>query len=435
MTGAQTLAAFRRALIPAVAAGLVVMAMVVGVLLSKPPSYMARISLQATPNKADSAFTNDFAGVVAMTMQALPELAVSDGTLKAVRDKVPGAPDAATLRGAITVELVPGSGVARVAVVTGNQSTTLAVLTVVLDQITKADLLAPVASFRPIGSGNASAQLVEGDPNLAVGLGLVAALVVALLTVALVQTISPRLLTAGDVERVVDDVWHGGRDAPPVVDLKRASSGLNLLAAHLLSQNPRATEVTVVPTGPPWRGDLARQLRNALRTLRVAREVGLEGATASAPTGQTTQTAMNGLGATNVLPGGNGNGAGGVGAGGNGAGGNGAGGVGIGGGGGAGGVSSGGAAGSGTEPVASRSVVHTAEMPLIPEPARGRGLFTGPMAAGTGSAAAQAAAAAAGNGTHLVVTVRLGRTTPVALTTALIALRTHGTGVAGVAVS
>jgi hypothetical protein len=36
---------------------------------------------------------------------------------------------------------------------------------------------------------------------------------------------------------------------------------------------------------------------------------------------------------------------------------------------------------------------------------------------------------------HLVVTVRLGRTTPVALTTALIALRTHGTGVAGLAVN
>ena len=410
MTGAQTLAAFRRALIPAVAAGLVVMAMVVGVLLSKPPSYMARISLQATPNKADSAFTNDFAGVVAMTMQALPELAVSDGTLKAVRDKVPGAPDAATLRGAITVELVPGSGVARVAVVTGNQSTTLAVLTVVLDQITKADLLAPVASFRPIGSGNASAQLVEGDPNLAVGLGLVAAIVVALLTVALVQTISPRLLTAGDVERVVDDVWHGGRDAPPVVDLKRASSGLNLLAAHLLSQNPRATEVTVVPTGPPWRGDLARQLRNALRTLRVAREVGLEGATVSAPTGQLS---VSGLGATNVLPGSNGGIAGGgsTGSGANGAGG----------------------AGSEAELAPSRSVVNTAQLPTIPEPTRNRGLFTGPMAAGSGAAAQ--AVAAAGNGTHLVVTVRLGRTTPVALTTALIALRTHGTGVAGVAVS
>jgi len=415
MTGAQTLAAFRRALIPAVAAGLVVMAMVIGVLLSKPPSYMARISLQATPNKADSAFTNDFAGVVAMTMQALPELAVSDGTLKAVRDKVPGAPDAATLRGAITVELVPGSGVARVAVVTGNQTTTLAVLTVVLDQITKADLLAPVASFRPIGSGNASAQLVEGDPNLAVGLGLVAAIVVALLTVALVQTISPRLLTAGDVERVVDDVWHGGRDAPPVVDLKRASSGLNLLAAHLLSQNPRATEVTVVPTGPPWRGDLARQLRNALRTLRVAREVGLEGATVSAPTGQLS---VSGLGATNVLPGSNGGIAGG----------------GIAGGGSTGsGANGAGGAGSEAELAPSRSVVNTAQLPTIPEPTRNRGLFTGPMAAGSGAAAQ--AVAAAGNGTHLVVTVRLGRTTPVALTTALIALRTHGTGVAGVAVS
>jgi hypothetical protein len=33
-----------------------------------------------------------------------------------------------------------------------------------------------------------------------------------------------------------------------------------------------------------------------------------------------------------------------------------------------------------------------------------------------------------------VVTVRLGGTTPTALTTALVALRTHGSGISGVAV-
>lgn len=382
MTGAQTLAAFRRALVPAVAVGLVTMALVVGVLLSRSPSYQARLSLYAKPATSSSTTAGNYGEIVSTNMPALSELAASDGTLQAIKAAVPGAPDADVLRGQITVELVPASGVARITVVGASAQTATDVLKALLVQIDKADLLAPVAALRPTGSQELRAELVERDPSLALGLGIIAALVASLSTVVLVQTLRPRLLTPQDVEKVVHDVFEDGDDAPPVVDLRDPSSGLNLLAAHLLSQNPLVNEVTVVPTGPVWRGDLARQLRNALRNLRVAREVGVAGSAFSSAPAASGNGARNG--ATGELSG-----------------------------------------------------------PAMPAPVRRGALFSDPISSSTRTAARPGAAQQTtpggsplsdGGPSHLVVTVRLARTTPVALQTALIALRTHGTGVAGVAV-
>jgi hypothetical protein len=387
MTGAQTLAAFRRAVFPALAVGVAMMALVMGLLLSRPQAYSARIGLVASAAD-DKGSAGDFGSVVATTMPALPELAVSDGTINAVRDQVPDAPDAGTLRKSITVELVPASGVARISVQTDNQATTIQVLKVLVAQIQAADLLAPVAVLKPIGSGTPSAQLVERDPQLAVGIGLVAAVVSSLLMVVLVQTLSPRLLTPLDVERVVDEVFEGSPTTPPVVDLKKRGSGLNLLAAHLLSQNPSVTEVTVVPTGPPWRGDLARQLRGALRTLRVARDVGLPATTfASADVTPAMAAAMADWAARPFE----------------------------------GGVLQ-------TSPIGlPAEVIRGAEQSNKRRGPQGGGIVSTVDFSQNGSAEPTPS--------HLVVTVRLGRTTPVALTTALIALRTHGTGVAGLAVN
>jgi capsular polysaccharide biosynthesis protein len=387
MTAAQTLAAFRRAALPAIAVGLVAMALVVSVLLSRPVKYQARVGMVATlaPGTTTS---GDFGAVVAMNMPAVPVLAVSDSTIKAVQDQVKGAPDPDTLRGSIVVDLVPASSVARVTVTSDNQQTALAVARVVQQQIQRADLLAPVAVLKPIGSDNTSAQLVERDPKLALGLGLVVAMIASMATVVLVQALRPRLLTTADVERVVDEVFEGDADAPPVVDLKEAGPGINLLAAHLLSQAPQVSEVTVVPAGPGWRGDLARQLRGALRTLRVAREVGL-------PTESYGGNGGNGAPAT------------------------------------ANGSHNGGLSST------ARGIAETGSLPLeLLAGSRGP-LKQAKRATATATAAEPPAEIPpSGEGfSHLVVTVRLGRTTPVALTTALIALRTHGAGIAGIAVS
>jgi hypothetical protein len=418
MTAAQTLAAFRRAALPAIAVGLAAMAMVMAVLLSRPATYQAQIGVVASLTSSDRASTGDYGAVVAMTMQALPQLAVSDPTIKAISDQLknsPNPPDPDTLRKNITVDLVPSSGVARITVISSDQQTAIAVLKAVLEQIQKADLLAPVATLKPLGGVNPSAQLVERDPKLALGLGLVAAVIATLTTVVLVQALRPRLLTPGDVERVVDDVFEGDADAPPVVDLKEAGSGINLLAAHLLSQAPHVSEVTVIPAGPAWRTDLARQLRSALRTLRVAREVGLPAdpypgdrgagsiATAAAATAANGRRAARGIAETGSLP---------------------------------------------LELLAGARRARTtpggaaAQSPFAGYD--GGAGSTGTRNTGGGGSGGMGGGGTGGMGgefkgpdglSHLVVTVRLGRTTPVALTTALIALRSHGAGIAGVAVS
>jgi hypothetical protein len=385
MTGAQTLAAFRRALIPALVVGLGILAIVAAALLSRPEAYSARLGLVASPKITQGGGANqvappDYGAVVSLTMQALPELAVSDGTIAAVRAAVPGAPEAAELRAAITVELVPGSSVARVSVVGEDRASAVAMLKALVGQIQQANLLAPVAELKPIGSADGTTQLVSRDPKLALGLGMVAGLVGSLLTVVLVQALRPVLLTAPDAERVVEEVFEH-TEPPPVVDVREDVQGTRLLAAHLLGQNPIVTEVNVVPAGPPLRTDLAPRLRNALRDLRVARDVGL------LPADPFTGERSDVFGSTPGAPSGNGT------------------------------------------PAAQQAPVGG---PARAEGAARRpGLFApiGPPGA-AGSSGGEGAAPLS----HLVLSVRLGKTTPTALTTALVAMRTHGTGVAGVAV-
>lgn len=393
MTGAQTLAAFRRALLPAIAAGIGVLALVLLVLLTRPVSYDARIGLVASPKVTGQGMPSDYYGaVVSLTMQALPELAVSDGTLTAIRAAVPQAPSVAELRTSITVELVPGSGVARVSVVARERATAVSMLNALITEIQRADLLAPAAELEAIGAGGPTTQIVERDPLLALGLGLVGGLIASLITVVAVQALRPRLLTVADVEQVVEEVFAAD-EPPPVVALDDRDQGLTLLAAHLLAQKPVATGVTVVPAGIPLRDDLAPRLRNALRTLRVARDAGLPvGPAVASRSGHPFEQWLEA--GTKVV-----------------------------------------------EPATMPSGVPIAgpdggpdDAPAAPAPRR-QGMFGTIAPPGAGAGADNVPAAVSPNPlSHLVVTVRLGGTTPTELTTSLVAMRTHGTGVAGVAV-
>jgi hypothetical protein len=432
VTGAQTLAAFRRALLPVLLAALVTLAGVVGLMMSRPPSYQVRVALIATPveSRAAAGSGMDFGQVVSLGMPSLPEYVVADDVLAAVEAQVPGAPDAGVLRSAITVELVPASGVARVAVSTDDPATARAVLRVVVRQIAKADLLAPVAVLKPIGTSDPAAEVVGRDPLLALGLGLVAAIAVSLLTVVLVQTLRPRLLTHADVERIVDSLFEG-EAPPPVVEVRQDGRGVDLLAAYLIAQDPQVLDVKVVASGPPLAGDFSRQMRSALRKVTTAREAGLAldpfgpGADPLARSGgrqsarHRTMAMQEGREFDDVQ------------------------------------LSANGAdASPGRAVNVLRGVVDPTPVMGVPLPSESLHRPGGPGTPGAvrtltttrpqpGAVPAPASSAPAGTGqtaseadaTHLVVTVRLRRTTPVALTTTLITLRTHGTGIAGVAVS
>ncbi len=366
MTGAQVFAAFRRAMVPALAAGLAVLGIVVALMMSRPAQYSARIGLVAAPRVSAGSTSSEFGAVVSQTMPALPELAVADGTLTAVRAAVPDAPSVKALRAAITVELVPGSSVARVSVVDTDQARAARLLSALVEQIRKADLLSPVAELKTIGAGPPLVQEAGRDSRLALGLGLFAGLLASLVTVVLVQALRPRLLTAPDVESVVRDVFDDGIDTPPVVTIREDPQAVSLLAAHLMARNPTATQVKVVAAGPELSGDIASRIRNALLTLQVTRDTGV-------------MALGEGLG----LPDG---------------------------------------ADSFPSPALPGGVRHAASRERRPAP-------FGPLGSGKAIDPDGVSPLA-----HTVVTVNLGRTTPTALTTALVATRTHGSGVAGVAV-
>ncbi len=246
MTGAQALAALRRAVVPAVLAAGITMALVLVLLLSRDPQHQARVGLVATPVASGDQADPDYGAVVSSIMPALPEVAVSTPVLDRLGDRLPGI-DAATLGELVSVELVPASGVARVTVVGTSPEEATAVLEAVVATIVGSDLLAPVGTFTVLGDVDAETTQVRPDPLLAGGLGVLAAVVVGLLAVAAVQVLRPRLLTVADVERVLSSVASGD---VPVVAMDGRQRGLDVLVARLALAAPEARNVKSFPAGP-----------------------------------------------------------------------------------------------------------------------------------------------------------------------------------------
>ncbi len=242
MTRSQALAALRRAIVPAVVAAGSTMAVVLLLLLTRDPVYQARVGIVATPVATGNQADPDYGAVVSSIMPALPEVAVSTPVL----DRLPGM-DSTTLTESVSVELVPASGVARVTATGDSPEAATAVLQAVTSEIVGSDLLAPVGTFTVLGDVEAETTQVDPDPLLAGGLGALAAVVVGLLAVALVQVLRPRLLTVADVEQVVRSI---ASPAVPVVALGRRERGLDLLAALLAAEAPEATRVRSFPAGP-----------------------------------------------------------------------------------------------------------------------------------------------------------------------------------------
>lgn len=246
MTRSQALAALRRALLPAVLAAAVTMALVVLILVNRASEYQARVAVVATPVQGRDQALQSYGSVVSSVLPAIPELAVSSQVLDRVHQQVPDTTQA-QLQQSVAVELVPASGVARVTVTGDSPAAATAVLRAVVDGIRSSDLLAPVATFRVLGNVDVPPTEVRPDPLLATGLGALAAVLVALLTVAAVQIARPRLLTISDVEQVVKSTTPG---SVPVVALSGHQGALDLLVTRVAAAAPAATRVVPYAAGP-----------------------------------------------------------------------------------------------------------------------------------------------------------------------------------------
>lgn len=269
MTRSQALAALRRALGPALLAAAVMLALVLGLLLSRSPTYRARVAVVATPVVGADGSNQDYGAVVSSVLPAVPELAVSTDVLDRLRGRYPKMSQA-DLEQSVAVELVPASGVARITATGASRAETTAVLRAVTDVVGTSDLLSPAGTFRVLGDVGVRPTEVRPDPLLAAGLGALAAALVALLTVAAVQIARPRLLTVSDVERVVRSV------APahvPVVTHDRRSATVDLLVLHLVAAAPAATRVVSFTAGPVYADGLVQALAERLQQRVLSRGV------------------------------------------------------------------------------------------------------------------------------------------------------------------
>lgn len=228
---------------------LVVAGSVFAVIRSQPPQYQARIGLIAAPDLAgppptsSSDFLNaQFGVVVSLGLAAVGEVAHSPSVVEAASRAVSPPPAPADLAGAVSVEYVPGSGVVRLMVTAESPERAAALLTAIVDGVTQARLLAPVAQLRPLDT-RPDIRQTSPDQLLAGGMALAAGIVAAVVVFAVRHLVSGPSRT---------EAVHGGRssaNATVPVELHRAEEpDLILQLAQL--QQAVGRPLRVVGVGP-----------------------------------------------------------------------------------------------------------------------------------------------------------------------------------------
>lgn len=263
MTQSQALAALRRAFIPALVAALLTAGLLAAALALRPDSYSARVGIAAEPVvQVEPGGAPGYASVVNLMMAAVPEVALSAPVLDQARARIPGM-DSRLLERSVTVEVVPGSGVARIETVGDTPELASALLDVVLQEISQSNLLTPVGTFRVLGDARPQPTPTGADRLLVVGLCAAAAALVGLLTIAALQAVRPRLLTRSDVEEVVRSVDSG---PVPVVVLGRGSADLDLVASRAALAVPGLARVHALSAEDAADDDLAEAVNQRLQS-------------------------------------------------------------------------------------------------------------------------------------------------------------------------
>jgi capsular polysaccharide biosynthesis protein len=171
-------------------AGVLVFVAVLAGVLTAPVSYQGSVGMVARPAAGtDAVISGDvtstgYGEVVSLALPALPELATSPTLLAGVASEVPGAPTPDALRPDVSVELVPGSGVARVSVRNDDPDVAAGLTEALARRIQDAAPLAPAGTLSAVDS---RAVVTEVSPGTVTGgaLALLAGLVAAAAVAAL----------------------------------------------------------------------------------------------------------------------------------------------------------------------------------------------------------------------------------------------------------
>ncbi|SEQ80369.1 hypothetical protein SAMN05216188_105164 [Lentzea xinjiangensis] len=170
-----------RAVLEGVLAAVVAGALVLLAVAWRDGESEGRIALLATPSTPDS---TQFGEVTSLAAPAVVQLVRSPSVLDAAAKAAGTSPE--RMAGAIAVELVPASGVARLTVRADSAEHAATAVTAVAKAVIEADLLAPAARFRLVDDRPETAT-VTPDWRLATGLALVAAVIAGVAVAALRQ--------------------------------------------------------------------------------------------------------------------------------------------------------------------------------------------------------------------------------------------------------
>ncbi|MFI7673845.1 hypothetical protein [Actinophytocola sp. NPDC049390] len=246
----------RRPVVAGLLAAVLVGLLVLLVTLLRGDRYEARIGLLAEAAVPDTATVPQYGEVVSLTLPALVELARSPSVVQAAATTTGLAPT--DLADGVSVELVPASGLARLAVVAPSAEQSGAAVIAIARAMIDADLLAPAGALRLL---DARPDVVQVAPDRPLGIGLA----LAAAAVAGVSTGALRGL-------------YGGRPGRAAVRTALAGAGIRQPVATLNADDPdlagrlrtlceaAGRPVRVVPVAPDLaaRADaLAEQLPGA----------------------------------------------------------------------------------------------------------------------------------------------------------------------------
>lgn len=217
--------------------------------------YEGRVSLVAGPVAGGGAA--QYGEVVSFTLPALAELARSPSVLATAAADTGG--DAAVLADAVSVELVPASGLARLTVRVPSRELAGDAATAIARAMIKADLLAPAAALRVLDQ---RPDVIQVSPDRPLGLGL--ALAASAATGVAVGSL--RHLRRTSAEAAVRAALSS---RPPVVTLRAATDDLTERLARLCVVAGRPPRVLAVnadaePTARALENRLTRRLNGDL---------------------------------------------------------------------------------------------------------------------------------------------------------------------------
>jgi len=181
---ATVLSLAKRPVVAGVVAAVLVGMLVLLVTELRGDRFEARVGLLAGPAVQAAAGGSQYGEVVALTLPALVELARSPSVIRTAAAKTGLPPD--ELTEGVSVELVPASGLARLAVVGPSAEQSGAAVTAIARAMIDADLLAPAGALRLLDERPDVTQVAPDRP-LGVGLALAAAAVAGVATGALRQ--------------------------------------------------------------------------------------------------------------------------------------------------------------------------------------------------------------------------------------------------------